>query len=436
LRIIKSNTVRYEAFHTMLPSISKSRTASAAVGLLSEGYEDEFANSNNKNSNLFNKIYEFSKNLKNLNDRAILEQNFEQFLKKIISCKESAIFLFNDDQTLLISISSNLSSRIKYFANSQLEAGTLNELTKTGTHKVLLDSHVYNIDGSKSYYLIIPFSGISKSKGILMVLFSFPVNKNSFEINLVKLSLEMFLYKLGEIEKKDELKKAYNELQVYQSKLTNDFKLSAIGELTSGIVEDVLSPLQVILSSTEFLRNENSMGDESVLDTINYQVKKVKNVINRLIKFANSGDTKNKIYPCSINNIINDFYLMFNSSLKNSNYECVLDLDENIPLMLTNENYINQILTNIFHLIKAGNNKAGGIFIKTKCINEKVTVKFLSTDYFIALKKESQNNSIDINLKIVKNIMLQHEGEINYESDNNKGTIINLTFPLKRKNLR
>jgi signal transduction histidine kinase len=299
-----------------------------------------------------------------------------------------------------------------------------------------LDSQVYNIDGSKSYYLIIPFSGKGKNKGLLLALSSYSLNDNSIGIYSVKISLEMFLYRLEEIEKREELKKAYNDLQVYQSKLTNDFKLSAIGELTSGIVEDVLSPLQVIQSSTEFLRNDNSSGDENVLDTINLQVKKVKTVINRLIKFANTVDAKNKIYPCSLNNIINDFYLMFNSSLKNSNYECVLDLENNIPSLLTNENYINQILANIFYLIKAGNNKAGGIFIQTKCINEKVSVRFLSTDYFETLNKKTQNSLIDINLKIIKNIMLQHEGEIKYESDRNKGTIINLSFPLKRKTLR
>jgi hypothetical protein len=127
---------------------------------------------------------------------------------------------------------------------------------------------------------------------------------------------------------------------------------------------------------------------------------------------------------------------MFSSSLKNSNYECVLDLENNIPSLLTNENYINQILANIFYLIKAGNNKAGGIFIQTKCINEKVSVRFLSTDYFETLNKKTQNSLVDINLKIIKNIMLQHEGEIKYESDRNKGTIINLSFPLKRKALR
>jgi signal transduction histidine kinase len=275
-----------------------------------------------------------------------------------------------------------------------------------------------------------------KNRGLLLTLLPYALNDNSIELHSVKISLEMFLYRLEEIEKREELKKAYDELQIYQSKLTNDFKLSAIGELTSGIVEDVLSPLQVIQSSTEFLRNDNSTGDENVLDTINLQVNKVKNVINRLIKFANTGDPKNKIYPCSLNNIIDDFYLMFSSSLKNSNYECVLDLENNIPSLLTNENYINQILANIFYLIKAGNNKAGGIFIQTKCINEKVSVRFLSTDYFETLNKKTQNSLADINLKIIKNIMLQHEGEIKYESDRNKGTIINLSFPLKRKALR
>ncbi len=432
MRVIKSNTRRYEAFHKTLPSMTKTG-ASAGLELLTDNYVEGIDDYKDKGYNASIKILEFGKKLKKSSSITSAEENYRPILKEFFNCKESNIFLFNEDRTSLNAVSPDVSLRSKYFINKLLTDGTLNEILKTGKHKIIWDSFVYNIDGTKSYYLIIPFSGASKYSGVLSILMPFPLKDSSVELPLIKISLEMYLNKLEVIEKQEELKSAYNELQMYQSKLSNDYKLSAIGELTSGILEDVLSPLQVITSSTEFLKHENASEDDKVLDTINLQVQKVKEVINRVVKFAGTGNVKNKIYPCSINNIIIEFYKIFNSSLKNDNYECVLDLEKNIPSVLTHPNYINQILTNIFFLVKAAGNKAGGILIQTKYIKDYVTVKFLSTDFFEYLNDDALNKGQDINLKIINNLMHRHQGKIKFESDKNRGTVIILSFPLIRK---
>ncbi len=416
----------------MLPSITKT-AASAGPEMLSRKYGNEIEDYKDKGYNASVGVLEFGDKLRELNSITSVEKNYEHFLKDFFDCKESNIFLFNEDRTALKPVSVNVSLRGRYFINNLLTAGTLNEILETGKHKIILDSFVKNIDGSKSYYLIIPFLNVSKFSGVLSLQMPNSLNDNSIEIPLIKISLEMYLNKLEIIEKKEELKSAYDELQVYQSKLSNDYKLSAIGELTSGIVEDVLSPLQVITTSTEFLKHENDSTDDKVLDTINYQVQKVKNVINRLVKFAGTGDVKNKFYPCNINRIISEFYGIFNSSLKSNNYECVLDLGNDIPSVLTHPNYINQILTNIVLLIKAGENTAGGILIQTKCIKNSVAVKFLLTDYFDSLNDDTLKNGHDINLKIINNLMLRHQGTITFDSDKNRGTMITLSFPLIRK---
>ncbi len=432
MRVIKNNTRIYKAFHQTLPSITKSGTSSAAAVLNNnsqEGTEYFYT----KDYNTIIKILEFGKNIKILNNITEAEENFRLLLNDLFSCKETNILQFNEEKTALKSILQPVSSRAKYFINSLAAAGTLNEILKTGKHKIIRDSLVYDIDGTKSFYLIIPFSGDGKCSGILSVLMPFSLNENSIEIPLIKISLEMFLNKLEAIEKQEELKSAYNQLQVYQSKLSNDYKLSAIGELTGGIMEDVLSPLQVITTSTELLKHENSPADDKVLDTINFQVQKVKSVVNRLVKFAGTVDVKNKVYPCNINNIIVEFYRMFSSSLKNENYECVLDLGNNIPSLLTHPNYINQVLMNIFSLLKAGGKKAGGIFIQTKCIKNNVEVKFLSTDYFEYLNGNILNPEQDVNVKIINNLMIRHQGKTKFDSNKNRGTIIILSFPLIRK---
>ncbi|MDR3627343.1 MAG: hypothetical protein P4L45_10945, partial [Ignavibacteriaceae bacterium] len=215
-------------------------------------------------------------------------------------------------------------------------------------------------------------------------------------------------------------------------KLANDYKLSAIGELTSGIVEEILSPLQVISSTTELIRSDDSQVDGEVFDTINTQVKKVKKIINNLLKFAGNNDVKSKVQPCNINELINEFYMLTVSSLSNDKYECITDLEENLPPVITRPNYIYQLLTNIFSMIRSQKGNEGGILIQTKYRDEKVEIKFLTTDCEEDLKQENLRNNKDINLKIINNIMASHEGELFIDSNDTNGTIINLSFPIKR----
>ena len=48
------------------------------------------------------------------------------------------------------------------------------------------------------------------------------------------------------------------------------------------------------------------------------------------------------------------------------------------------------------------------------------------------LKQENLKNNKDMNLRIINNIMSNHEGDLFIDSDNTNGTVIILSFPLKR----
>ncbi len=115
----------------------------------------------------------------------------------------------------------------------------------------------YNSDGPRLFYLIFPVYDDKKNYGILSLLTSLD---NSSISELEKKSINVFLnLVLGKLEKlklTEKLNNTYEELQTYQAKLSNDFRLSAIGEMTEGIVEDIVTPLQVISSNVDILKND------------------------------------------------------------------------------------------------------------------------------------------------------------------------------------
>ena len=432
MKVIKKNTLGYESFHKSLPYLTRAVNAVGSQRFIN--LESNEFGEDRKYSKIFKQVLEFGKRAKELQTVEQVFRQFEILLKCFIPVKEINLFSFDDKLNTFSSLTQNISERCRHFTNSIIKKGITNEVINSGKPKIIFDSFVHNIDGSKLFYLLFPIHDENRKSKILFV--STPkadLEDDSMELPLINASLLIMLTRIDLLLKEQELKKVYNELQTYQSKLANDFKLSAIGELTSGIVEEILSPLQIITSTTEFLRGEENYVEEEALDTIILQVKKVKSIISNLVKFADTNDVKFKVQPLNINDSINEFYKITISSLKNSNYECILDLEDNLPAILIQPNYINQIMTNVFSLMRSSDSVGGGIFIQSKYRDENIVVRFLTTDFLEHLKNENIKQTKDVNLRIIHNIMVKHEGELFFDSDKTKGTVVILSFPIKRK---
>jgi len=212
----------------------------------------------------------------------------------------------------------------------------------------------------------------------------------------------------------------------YQGKLSNEFRLAAIGELTEGILEEISSPLQVIMSLVDLLDVEDTNSVE--IGRIKAQVNKIDRIVKRLVRFANLNHKKLNLQPVDINRAIIDYYKLVESTLKNANIDCALDLQNNLPSILSHPTYINQILTNLFGLIKKKGRKANGVIIQTRNKGDNILLRFVTT-----FPLEQALSEKTLNVKIIKNLVKKHEGESIFEDTLDSGSVIALSFPLIRK---
>ena len=290
------------------------------------------------------------------------------------------------------------------------------------------------IDNKPENHIIIPIPENKDYRGALSILTTLPSFKEHvLEFQLINIMLRMTVNKIDSLNLKNNLKSTVEELQSYQTKLLNDYKLSAIGELTFGVVEHIFSPLQVILSSTDLLRNSVSEDDQDVLDNIKDQIDKVKSLIQPLMKFAQSGGTKTALEACCLNDFIADYVEVTSPSFKQMNYECIMDLEEKLPTIISNSGEVNQLLTNIFTLLQSEPQNSGGILIQTRVLNEQILLKMISTDYIPLLANFEENPSRDLSIMMVTRFMEKHSGKVIMDTSPSGGSTITLLFPLKRK---
>lgn len=422
----KENTLRIEPFLNSVNDLSLyDNEAKPEIGLNELKLLEKY-------SYFIQKLMSFEQDIKGDNNIKILLARFLAYLKGIIPVKGLSLLFFDEFKRELLPVDNEDESPIIKTMNHFYKEGIFRVLFNEKKTLIIPDLDSYNSEGSKLFYLIFPVYDKDKDYGILSILTSISKeNITEIEKKTINIFLNLLLGKLEKLKLSEKLNDTYEELQTYQAKLSNDFRLSAIGEMTQGIVEDIVNPLQVISSNVDLLNNDNESKLELI--QIKSQVKKIKNVIGRLVKFADVNQKDVKIQPCNLNSIINDYFYLVKSTLENANLEYILDFENDLPPLLSHPNYIYQLLTNIFSLIKGKSVKKGGVIIQTRYKEDRILLRVISTNKVDVSKKNENDVQQNLSLSILKNLMKKHEGEIEIGSYENSGAAIVLNFPLKRK---
>ncbi len=433
MRLIKEKTTEYESFHKSLQYFTKQSAARGDLKLIS--FENHRVNSNllEKYSFFVQNVSSFQKRIQSIESVIELNSIFNEFVKRIIFSKEVEIFLFNDSRRNLIPLNTAATQTHIAAVNKAYKDGILDWIFETKKATIIPDLNLLTANGSKLNQIIFPIFDRKVNYGLLSILT--PVTKvqdDSLENQSVQILLSMIIPMIINLRQKQSINKLYQELQVYQSKMKNDFDTYAIGELAQGILEEIGEPLQVILSYTNDIENEQTVESE-VTDKIKQQVKKISDLAERLVKFSGLNKPQpQKSQPCDINKVLREFINVIKTTLDNLGLECELDLEENMPPVLSDPKDIKQMLTSIFSIIKSNSKKGGAIVIQTKYIKEKIVLSVFTTEQLAGFSNPEEYNS-NITVKLINELMKKNEGVVEFNSLPLKGTIIHLIFPMKRK---
>jgi K+-sensing histidine kinase KdpD len=426
LRVIKENNQDFHSFTLSLKQLERSSSAKGTVFI--EKADENYSSAKGKDSPL-SKILNFTERINSHTNLQDIISDFKNEVRSLTFFNEPEIFLINEKTSNCFPLNTNCKENISTFVRRNLSAGVIDWIAETGSYKIIPYGN-YNSLSFGLNCLIIPIFSGGKFRGVLSTITSFTeIDKNSFEIQFLTTLLNVVFSKIQYELTKNELNSVYSELQSVQSKLENDYKLAALGELTYRSIEEISSPIQVILSYADLLKREYPDIDEEMTDLIKKKVYDIKSILERLVKFITTDDKAKKVVPCSVNEVIEDFRKLIEPALNAENCECVLDLEENIPSILSNKNYLNQIFINGFSLINPLTEPGGGVIIQSRYSKQRIIVKMLFTKT-VDLNKINEQ---DVGLNILKSLMDKHEGEFLVNSDETTGSTITFSFPLIRK---
>jgi signal transduction histidine kinase len=224
-----------------------------------------------------------------------------------------------------------------------------------------------------------------------------------------------------------------------QEQLRRTERVAELGTLASGMAHEIGTPMNVILGRAEYLLDR--VADEPVkkgLQTIVAQVERITRVMNQLLTFARRKPPQP--VPVVMQEVIENSIEMFHERLSNHHVQVSMHIDPNCPRVVADSDQMNQVLINLIMNAVHAMPEGGTLRFGLAC--ERDIVKLTVSDTGNGIPKEAADKIFDpffttkefgkgtgLGLTVVKGIVEEHQGSIQVESEEGKGTTFTINLP-------
>ena len=227
------------------------------------------------------------------------------------------------------------------------------------------------------------------------------------------------------------------EYQVFQGE-----KMAAIGQLAAGMAHEINNPLFVISGRLEMLLEGQSMPQEirDDLNIVNTQADRIRKLVDRLLKFSRKSNPK--LEKLNLNEVIEGVLpLLSYHKLPDAKIELEKDFEQGIPYIEGDLNQLQEVFINLFINAYQAMKQGGKLKIKTHNDGNQLEVRISDTGPGVSQQNlknifmpffSTKSDGTGLGLSIVYNIINNHNGTIDIESQVDRGTTFIIKLPLAK----
>lgn len=238
-----------------------------------------------------------------------------------------------------------------------------------------------------------------------------------------------------------ETKKAYEDLRRTQEQLLQSEKMSAVGQLISGVAHELNNPLTAILGYTQLLETEPL--EERIRDFIQKlqkQAQRTQKIVQNLLSFARQH--KPRRLHVDLRTIIEDTVALRDYDLKVNNIVVDRDFEPLLPSVIADPHQLEQVYLNIINNAADAmlDGARGGLLrIRVFSENSQVVSEFHDSgpgiddpkhafDPFYTTKVVGKGTGLG--LSICYGIVKEHGGEISAQNHPAGGAVLQVRLPI------
>ena len=240
------------------------------------------------------------------------------------------------------------------------------------------------------------------------------------------------------------LLKDMESIKTVQSLIHYSAKLTALGQLTSGIAHEVKNPLNAMMIHLELLKENLEMPVEAGqlevqqnLAVIESEIKRLDRVVQGFLKFIRPQELALK--PVDLNALLNRTLAPLANQWEPKGVRFLCELDETLPMITADEDLLHQAFLNI--LLNACQAMPGGgsvtvrserledDSVKVSIGDEGVGIRPEDRDKIFKLYYTTKADGNGIGLSMVYRIIQLHDGEIVMQSEVGQGSTMVVRLP-------
>ena len=241
-----------------------------------------------------------------------------------------------------------------------------------------------------------------------------------------------------------------------QAKYYQSQRMATIGVLAAGVAHEINNPLTAVSGFAEGLKRrlpriEKSIDQELMDDFSEYlgiilkECQRCQEIVQSLLTFGRQ--TCPESSPVNLNNLVNDTLKLLQNQLKQYRKDLIqVELDESLPPVQGNESQLKQVVLDLLFNALDATQEKGAIILRTSSGNGD-WVSFSIEDTGCGIPSEHMDRlfepffttkpvgkGVGIGLSTCYNIVDQHGGEIQVESEEGKGSTFMVKLPRENRN--
>ena len=254
--------------------------------------------------------------------------------------------------------------------------------------------------------------------------------------------LQDTIYQLRETEM--ELNARMEAQRLAENRLVQAAKLAAVGEMAAGIAHELNNPLTSVTGFAELVMEDMPEESSSHADMalVIQEARRARDVVRRLLDFARQSESAHA--SASLNKVVEDIIALSRHLIHANGVELTLDLQEDLPWVLMDENQMKQVLLNLVHNALQAMPEGGQMQITTtrkqKIGREGVVVEVKDDGVGISPEDQirifepffttkSNRGGTGLGLSVTYGIVTEHGGEIELNSEPGQGSTFKVWLP-------